>query len=53
MINTEIREYTVVLKLYLDISPSASCRSSLKNYLASKAEMNKYNIMRKPKFIMA
>lgn len=48
-----MRELAVVLKLYLEDYPSKSFRSPLKNCFASKAEMKRYKIVRKPKFVIA
>jgi len=54
MINIVITEFTVVEKSYLDSFPSESINLySARNYLHNNDPMNKYNIIKIPKFLIA
>ena len=54
IMNMVIAELNVVEKSYLDLIPLESINSySARNYLQSKDPINKYNIIRIPKFLIA
>jgi len=50
---TVIRAHPVEENLYLETSPLASYKASLKNYLERREEINKYSIIRTPKLVIA
>lgn len=53
MMKIVLKLSAVVSKLYLETLPSSSCNYPLKNCLAKREKMNKYNSVKKPRLEMA